>query len=186
MPQVYVPRIEDIVNERVQIQDEVYHVDATEDYLTQVPARLRKMCDWGLRSIATNGNGACGVHFVFGCPSGAPDRNLFAFAVRKLLARMLGPTLDVLTASGAPAMCVESVQNMLWNEYVLKHLSEEDDDESRCFWQTLEKEAPELATEARVARNAYTASVANQDTAKIKMVAAARKFFNLNIEENLV
>ena len=118
VPQVYVPRLLDIVDGRVQIRDEMYYVDQLmEDYRTQVPAACRAMCSSGLRPLDTNNDGACGVHFAFGFPSDVPGRELTASAPRQLAADLLGPSLTVLIAAGVPAMCVESVQNMLWNEY---------------------------------------------------------------------
>ena len=186
VPQVYVPRLPDIVDGRIQIRDEMYYVDQLMEDYYEVPAACRAMCTSGLRPLDTNNDGACGVHFAFGFPPDVPGRELTASAPRQLAADLLGPSLAVLIAADVPAMCVESVQNMLWNEYALKHLSGKDDDESRCFWQMLEKELPELAMEARYVRDAYLASLANCDDAKRDMLDAARDFFNLNIEEDLV
>ena len=87
VPQVYVPRLPDIVDGRVQIRDEMYYVDELmEDYHTEVPAACRAMCTSGLRPLDTNNDGACGVHFAFGFPPDVPGRKLTASAPRQLAA----------------------------------------------------------------------------------------------------
>ena len=124
VPQVYVPRLPDIVDGRIQIRDEMYYVDELmEDYHNEVPEAYRALCAAGLKPLDTNNDGACGVHFAFGFPPDVPGGKLTASAPRQLVADLLGPSLAVLVAADVPAMCLESVQNMLWNEYALQHLS---------------------------------------------------------------
>jgi len=121
--QVYKPVVVDVVGGRVQIRDEMYHVVRTKEYLAQVPEAFRALCDSGLRPVDTGDDTACGVHFVFGEPSDDSAGQLVAREPRQLAADLLGDSFSALVDSGVPSMCIESVQNLLWTEYVVKHLS---------------------------------------------------------------
>ena len=75
--------------------------------------------------VQTNGNGACGLHAVFGVPS--DQRELEHWDARGLARELLGTPFALLRQQlGAQSEILTTVEAKIWEDFVLPDLEEED------------------------------------------------------------
>ena len=130
------------------------HVDFT--------ALPRDICDYftnndrDLVNVVTKGDGACGVHAVFGEPS--KHGALFKEAARGLASALLGPNPEALQLAGVESRYVAAIGQSFWNEFVkpvLDKKTEAEDVEAVLFWKALQKHRPGLVNECRTCHSDY-------------------------------
>ena len=89
---------EDLVRKLVDLKPGVYKVLLSED--DGVPEEHRAVLLQDQVAIETCGDGACGVHALFGVPRGHGTKELYKSNARQWACELLGPDLEaVATAS---------------------------------------------------------------------------------------
>ncbi len=141
-----------------------------------VPDVIRRTISDLLVALATNGNGACAMHSVFGFPS--VTQEFFAGQARERAAHYLSTLVEASRSNAAAAGSLQSIRSSLWNEFVLPVSINTPTPEANIFWQALGKTASELQAEAR--RHVYGARLrANTlDETSRRAVIASRSLFS--------
>ena len=140
-----------------------------------VPEEIRQSVSDTHHAVATNGNGACAIHSVFGRPSTA--RELFCPGARELATHFLRMLPEAAKSDEAAAHALNSIYTSFWNEFTKPVLNNVPSDEGRLFWDALARVAPEVAMEARrcveLGRNADRRA----ESAREQVLIASRRFF---------
>ena len=152
---VYECESKDIDERNDLVKPEVYHINLEQLGVMQniLLGRVTSL----MRSLRTNGNGACGMHALFGTP--APARTggfeFFAPDARDLAAQYLGPSLDNLEQRPGVQPHVYAIKTNFWDGFVVAHFQGPQTNESDSFWRCLSFQYPDLAQEAVMAHTHY-------------------------------
>ena len=174
---VYTFEHEDVEFERQLLNPEVCELNVAP--FEESPQFLRNAISAQMRSIRTNGDGACGVHALFGSPELAINGGyeLFARRARDIAVEHMGHSLEMLEQNSDIHQIVLDIKTILWDEFVERHLSVRSTPESEIFWRSLERHTPMLAREAKLVTHSNCTARAEYEQAKIQIVQASRAFF---------
>ena len=150
---VYVCESKDMGDRHQLLKPEVYNLNLEQFGVLQ--GNLLGHVSAEMRSLRTNGDGACGMHAVFGAPEPARTGGLELFAsdARNLAAQHLGPSLEALEARAGVQSQVHAIKTNFWDGFVVAHLKGPQTSESESFWRCLSFRFPGLAQEATEAFN---------------------------------
>ena len=150
------------------ILSQTYTVNAAS--LTDVPLDLRARLSNPMVALQTSGDGACGVHALFGIP--CETGVLHHADARGLAAALLGPSKACLLDEGVSADKLAGIETSTWNEFAAPQLQRdragEQSAESRTFWKAL------LANNGDLAEEACQTAAANQAAKVARQVARAK------------
>ena len=165
----------------------VFKVQLDDDH--DIPASVRQCMPLEFLAIETNGNGACGMHAVFGRPRrGYAEVEMFATHARTLAVQSLQKTLAELEAIG-PAGHVQAVCISLWDEFLVPVFRKQGSVEGTTFWKALSQEGGECSELLKEAAQVYEANIKQEATAnaaKQRVVAASSSFFSDALEEDFI
>ena len=183
---VYTFGHEDVEFERQLLNPEVYELNVA--HFEESPQLLRNAISAQMRSIRTNGDGACGVHALFGSPELAINGGyeLFAQNARVIAVEHMGHSLEMLDQNSDIQKHVRDIKTILWDEFVERHLNASSTPESQIFWRSLERHTPILAREAKLVTHNNCTAKADYEQAKIQTKQASRAFFNTDIEVDII
>ena len=145
---VYECESKDIDERTNLVKPEVYYIDLAQ--LGVVRNILLGRVSSFMRALRTNGNGACGMHALFGTPVRARTSG-YEFYVpdaRDLAAQYLGPSLDHLEQRAGIQPHVHAIKTNFWDGYVVAHFQGPQTNESESFWRCLSLQSADLAEEA--------------------------------------
>ena len=140
-----------------------------------------------LVGAVTNGNGACGLHAIFGEPSTRGE--LYKEGARRLAATLLCSNPQALQQAGVEQRYITSIGQSFWNEFVKPTLKEEPSargGESLLFWRTLQKMLPDLAQECQACYIEYGKRAETLADTRRAVTTASQRFFTLEMEECFV
>ena len=140
-----------------------------------VPEEIRQSVSDTHHAVATNGNGACAIHSVFGRPSTA--RELFCPGARELATHFLRMLPEAARSDEAAAHALNSIYTSFWNEFTKPVLNNVPSDEGRLFWDALARVAPEVAMEARRCVELGRDADRRAESAREQVLIASRRFF---------
>ena len=169
VPDVYFLRVEDLERHALEISASVYDVEVPVDDesvgldVGEIPRRMM--------SVATRGDGACGVNAIWGKPG--ESRELVLPHARYLAAHLMGPSAESLLEAGVSQRSVEAISESLWGEFLVLHFRGDVSVESHCFWQEL---SPQLAREARRSYDANIRAEAGRNEVERELNEECRVF----------
>ena len=140
-----------------------------------VPEEIRQSVSDTHHAVATNGNGACAIHSVFGRPSKA--RELFCPGARELATHFLRMLPEAARSDEAAAHALNSIYTSFWNEFTKPVLNNVPSDEARLFWDALVRVAPEVAKEAKRCVELGRDADRRAESAREQVLIASRRFF---------
>ena len=110
---VYTFEHEDVEFERQLLNPEVYELNVA--HYEESPQLLRNAISAQMRSIRTNGDGACGVHALFGSPELAINGGyeLFAQRARVVAVEHMGHSLEMLEQSSDIHQLIRDIKTIL-------------------------------------------------------------------------
>lgn len=117
----------------------------TDQAVADVPESMRALVPANLQTVATTGDGACGVHAVFA--DTVVHGKLFHPTAREDALRWLGPTYEHLRGADTATVQLQALGTSLWSEFVIPQLSGRSTSESALFWEALKSTDAELAEE---------------------------------------
>ena len=132
-----------------------------------------------MRALRTNGNGACGMHALFGTPKLALAGDyfeLYCSRARELASQHLGTSLEELEQRADVQEHVYAIKTNFWDGFVKAHF-EDPTDESEIFWECLRVRNQNLAEAAMYTFETQRASDPVFDAAKNETLRASRGFF---------
>ena len=173
----YVPIMADVRDDAISIKASELHVEF--DDCDEIPAHVRQSTPQRMLAIETNGDGACGIHAVFGHPNA--NRELFLPAARAFAAQA-SDRLQTAASAGASRIFVQSVQISLWDEFARPYLEKNPCPEATMFWKSLSDMSPELAAESQEIQDLLIEKRWAVDTAKTNVKHASRIFFGRDME----
>ena len=136
--------------QRNLIQHEAYELNVAN--VAHVSYLLGDSISPQMCSVRTNGDGACGIHALFGSPKPARrgGEELFTERARAVAVGYLGESLESLEQCHEVREQLRAVKTMLWKELTVQNLSGTPTSESKIFWRLLTQRFPHLAREAQV------------------------------------
>ena len=110
---VYTFKHDDVEFERQLLKPEVYELNVA--HFEESPQLLRNAISAQMRSIRTNGDGACGVHALFGSPELAINGGyeLFARRARVVAVEHMGHWLEMLEQHSDVHQLVRDIKTIL-------------------------------------------------------------------------
>ena len=165
--------------------DDALHIDTASlshdarDYLQDNGSKLV--------GVVTKGDGACGVHAVFGEPS--VNGVLYKEAARRLAENLLGPNPQALRQAGVEERYISAIGQSFWNEFVKPTLDEKPEAqgaESLLFWNALQNQRPDLVHECRTCHSEYGRITKEHVDARRVVISASQRFFTLEMESCFV
>ena len=174
---------DDFVHGRLQAFaiDDPLHIDITSlshdarDYLQDNDSKLV--------SVVTMGDGACGVHAVFGEPS--VNGVLYKEAARRLAENLLGPNPQALRQAGVEERYISAIGQSFWNEFAKPELDEKSEAqgaERLLFWNALQNQRPDLVHECRTCHSEYARVTQEHVHARRVFISASQSFFTFEME----
>ena len=150
----------------------------------EVPQTVRYGMPQYVHAVATNGDGACSLHAVFG----QPDAHgvLFAAEARKLAQMYMRRVRDTSSDQNLVAGSIHTVELSLWCEFVAPYLAGDISREGEIFWQELCSRHPLIAASCKVQHQANQARARGSAAAKARVLAASSSFFSKDMEEQFV
>ena len=140
-----------------------------------------------LRSLRTNGDGACAMHALFGVPCDFSGRQeLFLHNARERAVALLGPSLEILAAREDIVGAVRDLKTSLWHEFVVSHLNGAPSQESTLFWSSMERLVPHMCVEARNVFNENRAITPVYEAQQQAAIHASRQYFHCGFEAMIV
>ena len=161
--------------------DDPLHIDITS--LSHDAFDYLQNNDSNLVNVVTEGDGACGVHAVFGEPS--KHGVLFKEAARGLAATLLAPNPEALEQAGVEKRYVAAIGQSFWNEFVkpvLDKKPEAQGGEGLLFWKALQKHRPDLVNECRTCHSDYGRVTQEYVLARQVFLSASHKFVTIEME----
>ena len=137
-----------------------------------------------MRALRTNGDGACGMHALFGTlvfETVSNGYELFCPGARVMAAQYLGSSLEELEQRAGVEEHVHAIKTNFWDGFVVAHLQGPRSSESEIFWQCLLAYNPSLAQEALDTVNAQRATNPGYQAAKNEVLEASRRFFTRDL-----
>ena len=137
--------------------------------------------------VVTKGDGACGIHAVFGGPSA--QGLLYKAGARRLAACLLGPDPQALREGGVEEKYIAAIGNSFWYEFVkptLEKRPEAQSADSSLFWTALQKMMPDLVHECTSCHSDYERCTKTRGDARILVMNASPSFSMLEMEECFV
>ena len=129
------------------------------DGADKIPSQVRTNIPHRMFAIETKGDGACGMHAVFGHPDANSELSLPDARAKAVIAA--GPYHSVESASNS-GIFATAVQSSLWPELALPYLKENPCTEASLFWQTLSEMSPGLAADSRHIRHGKGKSIGSR------------------------
>ena len=121
---VYMCESSDMDGRTSLLKPEIYTFDFTLN--PDMPSMLREAMAACMRSLKTNGDGACGVHALLGVPwpmsAGLGRYELFADNARDIAVQHLGPSLAALEQRLHIEDRVRAIKDFFWDGFVVAHL----------------------------------------------------------------
>ena len=108
----------------------------SDEAITQLSTLMSNTPPVIFRAVRTRGDGCCAIHSVFGHLTKEGD--VFLPDARKFIVSMLGPSINLLSSSGARSEHVQSIEACMWSELVCSVLCGKSSVEGRIFWQALQ------------------------------------------------
>ena len=115
-PKCYTFSEKDFEEGGLQLKNEKYPFDIVLSALSPEALAYLQNKSTKVVSIDTVGDGACGVHAVFGTPS--VRGSLFADGSRELAVSLLGPNSEALQQARVDDRYVAAISESFWNEFV--------------------------------------------------------------------
>ena len=134
-------------------------------------------------SVITNGDGACGVHAVFGKPSERGE--LFKECSRQVAATLLGPNPEALQHAGVDDRYIAAIGESLWNEFVKPVLDKKpaaEIMEGLLFWKALQEQKPVLVEQCIQSHTRYELVTKEHIRARHQFLAASHNLFQPDME----
>ena len=173
----YIPTMADMRDKAIRIKDS-QHLYVKFDDDDKIPPCVRKDTPEIMLAMETKGDGACGMHAVFGHPDA--NRELSLPNARNQATLVSGPYQPDESASNSRIFAT-SVQSSLWHEFALSHLAENPCTEAKLFWQTMSEMSPGLAEDSRHIYDMATESQSAVAALKTKAVRASRPLSLIHI-----
>ena len=152
----------------------------TDQALADVPESMRALVPANLQTVATTGDGACGVHAVFA--DTVVHGKLFHPTAREDAFRWLGPTFEHLRGADTATVQLQAICTSLWSEFVIPQLSGMSTSESALFWEVLKSTDAELAEETASAFVLIRAAGEESQTRMAEALDMSRLFFTPDME----
>ena len=186
-PKCYTWSEKDFEEGGLQPKDEEYPFDIELSALSREALAYLQNKSTKVVSIVTDGNGACGVHAVFGTPS--VRGTLFKDSSRELAVSLLGPNSEALQQARVDERYVAAISQSFWNEFVKPVLDRKPDSDSvegLLFWKTLQKQKPALAEQCQQAHIQYGMVTQEHVDARQDLLNASHNFFTVDMELSFV
>lgn len=119
---VYICESNDMDERNNLVKPEIFRISAAQ--AAGLPDTLLEHVSVEMRSLRTNGNGACGIHGIFGEPAPALTGGveLFASSARALASQHLGPCLENLEQLAGFQEQVRAIKDHFWDGFVIAQL----------------------------------------------------------------
>ena len=179
-PKCYTWSEKDFEEGGLQRKDEEYPFDIVLSALSREALAYLQNKSTKVVSIVTDGDGACGVHAVFGTPS--VRGTLFKDSSRELAVSLLGPNSEALQQARVDERYVAAISESFWNEFVKPVLDSKPDSdtvEGLLFWKTLQKQKPVLAEQCQQAHIQYGIVTQDHVQARQDLLKASQIFSQL-------
>ena len=165
--------VDDLLSDRIQT-NRWYQIE--NDTSAQQFQSIFDEIGWNMCGISTRGDGACGLHALFGRPYHRGD--MFKEGARNLVSRVFEQSPADVLAKGANLEHVETISLGLWHEFMLPHLQGVPSPEGRLFFKLAQELQPELVHQCQQHMLAATQNERKHDEIKAAIRVVSKSFFS--------